>query len=1224
MKKNIIHWFQFVLCMSGLLCIPIIGHAQTEEEPIVTLYTNIYEQSGSTNSFQIMLGGISEQDYIDIDCGWGKDEVELVPASFDSETQEWSGTFYTCNVTSKGVVRIYGDASNIDVLSINGAYIRQIDFSTLTNLEILDLSHNELEALDLTPFTKLKALYLDDNPFNKSPLIVGAPKPNLYILEMGQTDNLNPSFNLSDYPEMISFNAWNNKGLKTLDPSGCPKLMKISIDGTMVKELDVTNNTNLQILNISETGIMDINLEKNISLLEFYCDRQSSTDEQKLRTLDVSKNVNLVRLFANGNRLESIDLRNNTYLQDLYISNNRLTSIDISNNTNLLNLAIRGNYFNFATLPLPQTDWSNYDYYQNNMPIAKTFKVGDVIDFSDKVLRDGTITTMALFTVSEENPNSRIELTEDYYTFTDGKLTLLKAVSDSVYAAFANDAFPEITLNEMPLRTDKFLIKSAEDFGQDDEVLVFSTQSEGCNVEFRLGMFGATPENPKKFYVDFGDDIKREYTANGHDIPTTANAQGTSITGTVTVYVPEGELVSALAIEDIALKSIDLSALHEMNKLKLTGTLLTNIDLGWNKRLKELVLTGNNFGTLNIRGVNDFYQKTLLQDIDLSDNQLTSVTLNDNYTIHNLNLSKNKLKELSFKDADMLETLDMSNNQLTAIDLNYCTLLTHLNIADNDIASISLPTENSLRELHCEGNALSFATLPVLPDVEVYTYMPQDIVSIPEIGPGADLSAHDLNGQTDYTWKKTNGTLLHEGTDYTLENGKTRFCENVIGEQAYCEMTNPMFSGLTLTTSVMKIAGMPTNLLGSFTSTTEQTAKLVLASSAESTNICIDWKGDGVELENYIIGTSPTIFEVSTQQNATAKVYSYDEDSKLTVFSITGVAMADADFTNMKQLVCLTVKQAGLLSIKLPDAPDLFELYLDGNNLTDIDLKKFTNLQYLTLNNNKLTTFDASRYPKLLMFSASGNGMQTVKLDNENLWSLDLSSNMLTEVDLTHVNGLEQLSLASNQLEHIDVSNLERLRVLYLDHNRFKFSTLPLTDGFQLYTYADQAAVPVEVIDGQVDLSTEAIIDNTPTTYRWFVDMPYYDEYDELTGEELYVDDEFVVNNGVTTFLTVQNDVVCAMTNDKFPKLVLYTPLIDVTTTGIEHVTGTDKNPFSIDENTITVKVPKGQRVSLYRADGGLVDTAISTSGSPLQLTANGKGVFIVKTATASTKIVIK
>ena len=69
MKKNIIHWFQFVLCMSGLLCIPIIGHAQTEEEPIVTLYTNIYEQSGSTNSFQIMLGGISEQDYIDIDCG---------------------------------------------------------------------------------------------------------------------------------------------------------------------------------------------------------------------------------------------------------------------------------------------------------------------------------------------------------------------------------------------------------------------------------------------------------------------------------------------------------------------------------------------------------------------------------------------------------------------------------------------------------------------------------------------------------------------------------------------------------------------------------------------------------------------------------------------------------------------------------------------------------------------------------------------------------------------------------------------------------------------------------------------------------------------------------------------------------------------------------------------------------------------------------------------------
>ena len=45
-------------------------------------------------------------------------------------------------------------------------------------------------------------------------------------------------------------------------------------------------------------------------------------------------------------------------------------------------------------------------------------------------------------------------------------------------------------------------------------------------------------------------------------------------------------------------------------------------------------------------------------------------------TIHNLNLSNNQLTELSLKDADNMETLDLSNNQLTEVNANYCTTIT--------------------------------------------------------------------------------------------------------------------------------------------------------------------------------------------------------------------------------------------------------------------------------------------------------------------------------------------------------------------------------------------------------------------------------------------------------------------------------------------------------------------------------------------------------------------
>ena len=63
------------------------------------------------------------------------------------------------------------------------------------------------------------------------------------------------------------------------------------------------------------------------------------------------------------------------------------------------------------------------------------------------------------------------------------------------------------------------------------------------------------------------------------------------------------------------------------------------------------MLNGNFFESLNIRGVNDYFQKNYLTDIDLSDNAMVSVTLNDMGGIRNLNLSNNMLTELSLKDA---------------------------------------------------------------------------------------------------------------------------------------------------------------------------------------------------------------------------------------------------------------------------------------------------------------------------------------------------------------------------------------------------------------------------------------------------------------------------------------------------------------------------------------------------------------------------------------------
>lgn len=1227
--KRIINKMYGLLALVGImLCLPATAVHAADEEPIIVLKSSAYETYGEANSFQILIGGIKATDYIDVDCGFGPEEHELVPATVDG-TGTWSGTLITCNVSKEGTVKIYGDASNIDVLNVTGCYLTSAEFPTLTNLTVLDLSHNELESADLTPFTKLQALYVDDNPFQTKPLVVGANKPNLTILEMGQITGLDPSFNLSDYPSLVSFNAWSNQGLTRLDPTGCPLLQRISIDSTPVTELDVTKNTNLSILNISDTGIRSIDVSKNTNLTQLYCDHMSGTINPgvKLSSLDVTNNPNLVYLYASGNGFTEIDVTKNRYLRDLYLDRNNLTSINIDNNPNLLQLSLRYNRFYFSTLPLPSDNWSTYEYAQSPIQVERSQKEGTVIDLSDKVLREGTVTTAKLYMTSDNDPNALTELGSDYYTYADGKVTLLKATTDSVYAAFSNDAFP--VTSAQPHCTNKFIVKTEAVYGQDDKVLTFKApvaSSDGTPVVFGLGINGATEQTPKKFYVDYGKG-KVEYTATSASAPATPNVSGTNTTsGIVTVYVPEGELVTALDIDGMTLNEIDLSALHSLVTLRLVNTGLYSIDLGWNRSLTKLEMTGNHFSELNMRGANDAFQKNMLHDIDLSNNEMKSVTLNDNFGIYNLNLSNNKLTELSFKDADNIKTLDLSDNELTSLDLNYCTQMTTLDVSGNNLTGITLPAENALTSLDCSDNAFTFSTLPALTGLDRYVYAPQHEITIAQMSPGADLSAHNLNGNTVYVWKDEAGNTLTEGTDYTEEDGKTHFLEVLIGKKVYCEMTNPAFAGLTLKTSLTEASSMPTNVFVTFTTTANATGTLILRSTVPSTPIYIDWKGDGVELEQYMVGTTYSSFEVTSYKDAEVKVYSYNDDCDLDIFSISGIAMSAMDASKLTKLVTFTVKNAGLSDIKWPASDEtVIEITLDGNNFSTIDLTRYKNLRALALNQNKFTTFDASVYPSIQLLELGDNLLTSVKLNNANLWQISLSGNKFTEIDLSGAPNLENLSLSNNELTSLDLSGLSMLKAVQIDSNKFRFSTLPLGTNYQFYVYGNQAELPAAASDMKVDLSSEAVIDGTETVYRWFLGEPYTDaETGELSGEELYVDDEYTLDNGVTSFAAPINGVMCVLTNEKFPSLTLKTPLLNIVSTGIDGVSA-DVNGASvrIDGGNILINGAAGMAIRLYNVNGQLVRSA-ETQGDGAAIAGINPGVYVLTVGKSAYKVVVR
>lgn len=1217
--------------LGTFLFLPSAGFAQTEEEPILVIKSRVYDVSGGSGVISIMLGA-TEDGYIDVDCGYGAMEYEITQANLDNNGN-LVGTTISCNVSKEGQVKVYGDASKIDVLSAPECYITEAQISKLTNLEILDLARNELTQLDLTGLSALQSVSVSNNPFDVKPLKIGNDKPNLVILDMGRMSNLDPSFNLSDYPALVSFDAWGNTGLHSLDPTGCPLLRKISIDNTPVETLDVSQNGALNILNITDTRITSIDLSHNPNLQQFYCDHTSGAVNVgvKMENIDVTNNPNLVYLFASGNGLTSIDVSKNTKLQDLYVNDNRLTSIDLSNNANLLNLSIRNNNFTFATLPLPSENWLYYAYKQRTMDIARSQKVGTVLDFSDKVLREGGETTALLYKTSEANPNELTALGSDYYSYADGKITLHKAVSDSVYIAFSNDLFPESVAQLYPLCTNKFMIKTEADYGKDDKVITFTApvmSSSGTEIKFGLGMYGATKEQPKKFYVDYGRG-KVEYTATSETAPATPNVSGeVTYSGNVAVYVPENELVSAFDMEGITLNTIDFSAVPSLKTLRLVDAGIygeDNINLKWNRILTDLVITGNHFTTLNIRGANDAYQKNLLGNIDLSNNELTTVTLNDMRTIRNLKLSDNKLTELSMKDADNMLTLDVSNNRLETVNINYCTLMASLNVANNNISSIVLPAEISLKELHCESNALNFNTLPVIPGLETYTFIPQNDILIAKIGPGADLSMYDTGDQTTtYVWKKTDGTVLKAGVDYTENNGVAHFNTPIIGTKVYCEMTNPKFDGLVLRTSEIEAAAMPTNVIATFKTTADQNAQIILRANTENLPVYIDWHGNEVDLEEYQVGTSPVQFDVTTHKGATVRVYTYSDAANLTVFSIGGASMSSIDASKLSNLALFGVQNAGLTEkdIVWPESADLGEMRLAGNKFSSLDLTRYPKLFDLDLGDNSFTTFDASVYPELQMLSISNNGLTSFKADNNKMWHLDLSRNALTEIDLSGLPDMNQIALSGNKLSHIDVSPMTKLNVLFLDKNRFKLSTLP-QNNFTLYTYANQEPMQVTAdADGRVDLSSEASVAGTATVYRWFVDVPSIDAEGNLVGEELYVDDEYTVTDGVTSFVSPINNVMCVLTNEMLPNAYFYTNLIDVkTTVGIDAAKA--DADVTIDGNSIIVRADGDIPVRLVNANGMLVRSG-RTSDGVCTLSGVAKGTYVIVAGNKAYKVFMK
>ena len=108
--------------------------------------------------------------------------------------------------------------------------------------------------------------------------------------------------------------------------------------------LDVSKNTALISLHCENNQLTSLDVSKNTALTELYC------YNNQLTSLDVSKNTALTELSCTENQLISLDVSKNTALESLWCYGNQLTSLDVSGCTALTYLQCNENQFTAAEM----------------------------------------------------------------------------------------------------------------------------------------------------------------------------------------------------------------------------------------------------------------------------------------------------------------------------------------------------------------------------------------------------------------------------------------------------------------------------------------------------------------------------------------------------------------------------------------------------------------------------------------------------------------------------------------------------------------------------------------------------------------------------------------------------------------------------------------------------------------------------------------------------------
>lgn len=155
-------------------------------------------------------------------------------------------------------------------------------------------------------------------------------------------------------------------------------------------------------------------------------------------------------------------------------------------------------------------------------------------------------------------------------------------------------------------------------------------------------------------------------------------------------------------------------------------------------------------------------------------------------------------------------------------------------------------------------------------------------------------------------------------------------------------------------------------------------------------------------------------------------------DGNFEIQNLTGIE----GFVNLTTLKAL---QHEIEFVDLRSNTLLDTLYLQGNLLQEIDLTINTNLVDVNLSSNEIYTIEGlSELNMLKRLDLSWNDMKTFSISNTSIETLFLNLNELENLDLSNAENLKALNITTNHLTDLSISSNTKLETLIISNNRLQ------------------------------------------------------------------------------------------------------------------------------------------------------------------------------------------